>query len=465
MLRNPDCAIMLPKKLFKELHIIESFNDWNTKGYLIYDNTFEQIERYKAKSKVKNSEFFYFRMDGTDEIIIELTPILKAESNKARTTQNTFPVDIISFKFRGSIYDTEDLTKGLIDKKFKKIYFWDYYYNKAINLNLRVSCGDYWNYVKSKDATQNIGEIRNMSDSERYVEIGNLIKYICVDKLGAAVSDEVWDEGQRKTFYVSSPSTSIYDDINYLSKKYYDGDGFPCYFHYDRYAEEFRLMSYKTLFNSYRNQLKEIFHFNDPTNPTNGIIPPRSDKNNVFSIPSYGNILSYKYNKMSGADNIKNLNSIIVNEYDATRKKFITKSQSTHISNAKNIYGSMLNTFPEGNANPLFIINKDKIDNLTAMEIKSLEPTNAVNNILKPALLLNDALHFQVLGLPNRQPGSFIEIESDTDTEGIWEDRFLGTWLTVEVVHKISDSGYINDILAVKPNMSESFTYPDGTEL
>lgn len=449
--------------LFRELSLNESFNEWNTVGYLVYDNTFEQLERYKEKSKIKNSEFFYFRMDGTDEIIIEFDPVLTAESSKGRKSKQEFPIDIISFKFRGAIYDSEDLTKGNIDQKLKKLYFWDYYYNKAINMNQRISCGDYLNYVKAKDKTKEVGDIRKLSNEERLTKNGDLIKYICTEKLGARVSDK-WESGDRKTFYVSTPHAVVYDDLNYLIKGYYEGNGYPAWFSFDRYNEEFTLKSYRTIFEGYKDEIKEVFHFNDPTNPNSGIVPPRSDLENSFSIPSFSDILSYKYTKMSGADNMQELTSRIIHGHDAKNKKFVSVMADGHIKNVKKVYTGMLGNFLKGNQNPLFIINKDKIDNVNTIETQTLERTNIVKDGIKPALLLNDAIYFEVLGLPNRQPGTFIEIESDTDTEGIWEDRFLGTWFVTEVRHKIRPDGYVNNILAVKPNMSESFTYPDGTE-
>ena len=132
ILANGDRRMVLPKSLFRELRLDESFMNWGFSGYLTYDNSFEQIERFKVSKKKKNSEFFYFRMDGTDEIIIQLIPILEADTAKSKKAKADFPTEIIALNIRGSIYDTEDITKKNIDAKAKKIYFRDYYFNKAL---------------------------------------------------------------------------------------------------------------------------------------------------------------------------------------------------------------------------------------------------------------------------------------------------------------------------------------------
>ena len=464
ILRNDDRSIVLPKTIFQELYISENFMDWNTTGYLIYENSFEQLERYKQKSKVKNSEFFYYRMDGTDEIIIELVPVLVANTNRSKEALKNFPIDKMTLKIRGGIYDSEDLSKSNIEFKLKKLYFRDLNYHNADNMNVRVSCGEYMtrqNFASTNEETQ---DVANLSNTDRSVLNGDLIKYILEDKLGATVSTDNWDSGIRKSFYVSPPSSTVVDDISYLIKGMFATDGYPLWFNYDRYNEEFTMISYKTLFDNYPSSLRERFKFSDPTKPNTGVVPSRSNNLNTFTIPGFSDILSYKYNKMSANDNIKTLNSRMCIQYDNLEKTFLTNSESAHITKTKKLFSGLLDSFPTGNKNPLFVINQDKIKNMNTQSDFTLEPSCSVKKTIEAALLLNDAIHFEVQGLASRNPGDFIEIESDTDTEGIWEDRFLGTWLIIDVRHKITSQGYTNQVLAIKPNMSESFKYPDGTE-
>lgn len=252
--------------------------------------------------------------------------------------------------------------------------------------------------------------------------------------------------------------------MDYLIDGYTDADGYPAYFDYCRINDEFTLESYKDIFERYTTDIKERFHFTDPTKPNTGIVPARGATENIFSIPSFSEILSYKYSKMAASDNMKELNTRISSEYLPLSKIFKTNATSGNIKNVKTKYTNLLKGFPSGNRNPLFITNESKNLNVGAVEDYILEFENPASGCLKSSLMLNDSIYFEVLGLPNRTPATFIEIQSDTDTEGIWEDRFLGTWLVMTVTHKITLDGYTNKILAVKPNMSESFKYPDGTE-
>jgi hypothetical protein len=465
ILRNDDRSIVLPKNIFQELYIGENFMDWNTQGYLIYENSFEQLERYKEKSKVKNSEFFYYRMDGTDEIIIKLVPVLVANTDRSKKALENFPVDKMTLKFRGGIYDSEDLSKSNIESKLKKLYFRDLYYHKADNMNVRVSCGEYMSRSNFASTNEEQKDVSTLSNTDRLVANGDLINYILTDKLEAPVSTENWDSGVRTTFYVSNPTTTVRDDIQYLLSDAFASDGYPLWFNYDRYNEEFFMVSYKTLFDNYPTSLKERFQFSDPTKPNTGVVPSRSDSLNTYTLPGFSNILSYKYNKMSANDNIKCINSKICTGYDNIGKRFLTNAERAHITTTKAMYTGLLDSFPSGNRNSLFVINQDKISNMNPQTDYVLEASCSARKTVEAALMLNDAIHFEVQGLASRNAGDFIEIESDTDTEGIWEDRFLGTWLIIDVRHKITPQGYTNQILAIKPNMSEAFTYPDGTEV
>lgn len=459
ILRNSGGSIVLNKTLFRELNIHESFDTWKSSGFLIYDNSYEQLERSKSKRNVKNSEFFYFRMDGTDEIIIEFTPILDANSSKSNKALNDFPSDILKFEFKGIVFDTEDLSKSTIENKLKKIYFWNYDFNTATNLNSRVSSGEYLSLNASKDTSV----VQDMSNRSRFISNGKLLKYICTTKLGVTVSD-TFEDGDNATFYVSPNSNTVYDDMNTLINEWFDADGYPGHFYYDRFTGEYNLKSYKTLFENYPTDKKEIMVFPDPTKPNSSILPIRNDTINTFSWPVMSKIRSYKYSKMAGSDSNAIINSRSVSGYISKSKKFLVHGKNGNINDVKEAYKTLLNGFSEGNKNPIIITNKDKIDNKKLLEHYTLNPQSFLAVGIESALLLNDAIDIELIGVPNRVPGTFIEITSDTDMEGIWEDRFLGTWLIVKVEHKITTESYLNKILAVKVNMSESFPYPDGIE-
>ena len=455
LLRNGDGDIVLPKSIFQELYIEESFDKWGVRGYLVFNNANEQLERYQRSKKVKNSEFFTFRMDGTDEIIIELTPQLKATSSKARTTLNEFPVDILAMSIHVSIYDSEDLTSDLIENKYKKLYFWDYNYNKAIGINQRVSCGEYL-------AKSGI-DVKELNNTDRNVIYGELLKYICEDKLNANVSED-WVPGAMTGFFISDPSTSLFEDIESLRSEIFEDVGYPLWFTYDRTKQEFALKSIKNIFDTYPDTMREIVHFSDGIQPSPSIAPFRHFLDNTWSVTGFSDVLGYKYSKMSPSDNISQFNSRSNNIYDSKSKEFTTTVEEGYIKNSKELCGGLLSNFQPEMQQPLFVINKERLLNTKMISEKNNYVKSNARDTIESYILLNDAIFFTQLGLPNRTPGTFIELDSDNDSQGAWEDRFLGSWFVTKVTHKITVDTYVNQVLAVKPNIPNGMIIPDGSE-
>lgn len=456
ILTNESGSMKIDNSIFDELVINESFTNWWIEGHFIYKNQFENFERIKGRVGNKNKEFFYYRMDGSDILTISLMPIIEGDSNKINKAQHDFDTSKLSITIECIIYDSEDITKGLISEKSKKIYFRDIMYNRALNTNERVSSGEYL-------ALQNVTDRNNISNLNKHVTNGNLLKYICVDKLGGQVSDQFF-EGANKTLYVSPPTSSIADDINVLKQGWFDKDGFPAYFYFDRYTKLFNLKSYKQLFDNYSTQQREVFHFSDPSKMGSKVLPVRSDLENIYTWPSESTIESYKYDKVSSKDNCKFLNSRSVSLYNSKTKEFIIHGKTGAISNIKKTFETLFDNFPQGNKTAIFTINKSKLVNRNLIEKYTVNPDSVIKDGIMLAFLSNDMISFSALGVSNRTAGTFIEIMSESDSEGVWEDRFLGTWFIVSVKHIFGGGIYKNDILAIKTNMSVASKYPDGVE-
>lgn len=457
-LRNSGGEIVLPRELFRELKFTETFLDWNSKGYLIYDNADERLERYKkGGGKCKNKEHFYFRMDGTDTIELWLKPVEKYHGKLL--TLNGFNTDKMFIKFKGIIYDSEDISDANMKEKQKKLYFWNEVHQKAIALNTRVSCGDYKVNVLGETETADYNNI------DRRVLVGELMEYILTEKLGVEIDPKQWDYGTRSTFYVSPPSSTVRDDMNALLNIFVSDDMFPGWFHYDRFEEKFALISYKTLFDRYDTEDRERFSFPDNSKLLFKVRPPRFKDHKSFNMAAVSDVLAYKYSKMSGMDNTKMILSRSVTSYDSMEKIFKVDAETGNIEVAKEAYSELLSKFPPRLDNTIFTINQDKINNKLIEETQTVEPSNVLINTIKAGVLFNDAITIRALGLVSRTAGQFIDMSAETDTEGIWEDKFLGAWLTLEVEHRVTTSKYTNKILAIKPSMATAFTYPDDAEI
>ena len=79
-------------------------------------------------------------------------------------------------------------------------------------------------------------------------------------------------------------------------------------------------------------------------------------------------------------------------------------------------------------------------------------PTNISRiEMMKKLLLLNQTVTFVINGLTIRTPGQFIFI--DRPSSGInnpFDDRFLGQWLILKVVHLFNKDNYVTEVLATK---------------
>ena len=67
-------------------------------------------------------------------------------------------------------------------------------------------------------------------------------------------------------------------------------------------------------------------------------------------------------------------------------------------------------------------------------------------------LFLNQALNFTAYGLTLRTPGKFIFIDRAVSTleRNPFDDRFLGQWMMIKVIHMFTKDKYVNDVFATK---------------
>jgi len=253
--------------------------------------------------------------------------------------------------------------------------------------------------------------------------------------------------------------------MDYLLSGYIDDDKYPCYFSWNRITDKFELLSYKTLFKRYMDRERENMKFTDPSIVTKGVFPPRTDSANAYYHKGSGNIRSYKYSKMSPISNAQSIVSRVVSGYNDLDGKFIRNATTGGIEVVRKDYEALFEDFPSEIKEPLFVINNDKIENKNAIEYHVLEPSCGCAKTIRAGVIYNDAIQIRSLGFVSRYPGLFIDITSETDTQGIWEDIFLGSWLMLNVTHTVTPTTYTNDILAVKPNMSSTFKYPTDDSL
>jgi hypothetical protein len=309
-----------------------------------------------------------------------------------------------------------------------------------------------------------------MSTYAKHKDYDKAIEYyhLLSNKLSAPVLSDGWNNGVNRICYVAPSTFTLNDSINYLLDNYVDSNGFPAILRYNRFMDGFQLFSYYDIFSGYDWQLKEVFTFPDSTNLVAPIGPARAKRQNVFNFGSFSVMNGYKHTKMAGMDSMKAINSKSVNWYNPVSKTFHTEMTKNSASVAKSQFSKLVSGLNSSRSTPMFTLNKTKTTN-KAIDTRYISGTYQSNggevagvcNTLKGALFLNDCISFTALGLPIRTAGTFIEVSSNKDLQGIWEDRFLGAWFVTDVEHDIGVSTYVNNITAIKPNATENFDVPE----
>jgi Zn/Cd-binding protein ZinT len=311
-------------------------------------------------------------------------------------------------------------------------------------------------------------------------EEGN-IKYPTKRLSDCGLPNENWIMGDdhNRVFYTSPANSTVIDDINYMLPFSGTQEEGPVFLRMGRYQKEkeFRLISLREFFYKSKDEQVERLFLNDVDSFEETKQPrrPRSwddEGNQIYNfISGVGNkIISYQYSPMVASDDKKIVNSP-VHTYDFRTGKFhIVFGDNT----AEGVINKMENLAEAGLYN--FVEHKDKAQillNLNQTKKQSVSINNvflpnyfetddqfnpvnffsfyARNEMMKDALFLNEAISFNVIGLTIRAPGRFIFIDSlDSTDYDEFQDRFLGQWMIIKVVHTFKQNSYTSNVVATK---------------
>jgi hypothetical protein len=461
------------------LEIEDDLHFWPIKGYLIYQNPNEIIERVMASNtevsnsvsdanvalSVKNTKPYLFRNDGRD--YIDITIYINDEENK-------LPKEQWVMKYNCVIYDKEDLEASNITAKKKKFYFWDIDYQKMLEQKIQWST-----------ATSNLNPIKNSlkdkydpaqaTDEERKMFTGLAIKSILLDN-GFKCSD-LFDSGSTQIFYSTYCDKNIWQNIDYILQQHMSvksstsvpiDDSDICIFNKDRYKNEFELIPLNKFFEKAGNssdipkeyQLEHMFLEDTVGDVSTSVYKaPKTQKLDYTKDFHTGVIKSYQFVDMSGDINSSLIVTTPVHTYDFKNKTF-----SIHIenSNTETLIEKIKKKYIENKVlskglYPLISLNQNKLTNKNIRPVYSIRSDKeAINkkglgSLLTWSLFLNECLKFEAIGLPIRQAGRFIGIDRMSFSDNKMDYKLLGQWFTTNVKHKFYGNGsYSNEIFAVK---------------
>jgi hypothetical protein len=494
--------IELTYYMVEELQIEETLFNWVSTASLVIKNDYELLERgyIDPKKKQISKSPFIFRHDGRNKVNIRIFPLISEEGIFKSITPE---LNEINYDF--VIYGVEDLTSKDQSKKRKKLLLWDERYQHFLERNIQWST--YYVAAEIAKTTDTLPDI----SCKVGLAIKHLIQTACGEskvpsaegsaplKVGwtsggpqsvlqqeninfpslkvASFDPTKWDEGSEDNMitYTSPATYSVVDDLEYLLKYYISsidltektGLGMPGLLRLHRYNKTWSLIGLDQI---YAKCVKNNNQAGDDV--IEKIEIQVQDDVNVFGTlkaPTFtgssdnftSKILSYKFVNLKNLDDLSLCNRPSINYdnkkclwniyfekntvegvVDSLKKNFITKTFSS-----KTTPGVLINNTKDKRTGFMTSPEHVVVQGATA----SVLPRNSM---ISASIFLNQALEFNSLGATTRTPGKFVNIErsNNNNVDNDFENKFIGQWLLVRVVHTFFGDKYLNNTTGVKFN-------------
>lgn len=464
---------VFPTAAILQLAFEEDLMSWPYKGYLVYKNPFEGLER-SFQNNGAGEELYLYRMDGRDEITFSVKPLFDDENEAAQFSEKIWNINA-----NFVIYDTEDPPASNVANKAKKIFFWDKRYQLMLEKNIQWSTAT----AKENKEIKKAKSISQGTDDQRRMFTGDAIKSLLTAVgFGEYIDEENWSRGATKVFYTSSNTSTVADDLKWLLHNHIDESGDICIFKVDRGTGLWQLVPVQSFFKKAGKtpeapgelQIEHLFledEFGDPRGSIETVQPATTPlRAPILSEPSfekdiklneYNKIHTYEFVDMAGLDNAKALVSSPVQRYSPIYKQFNIDVVNNEINNVKEFfkkkYTQELLPGPQGY--PLFTLNQTKIKQHTLVPLLDVscgrnffESYSGRSRILFASLFLNECISVRLLGSTHRIAGTFIGIDNLTGSQSKWDDKVCGQWFVVNVKHIFYHNQYVTDLTAVKVN-------------
>ena len=477
-LSNGDLTWDIPGNVWQNLCLEFDLFDWAPKGYVTIVNQYDGLERFYQEGQ--DEPVYYFRMDGRDRLKIK---IVDTEMNE------DLPKEVWEINLDMVVYDTSDNKVLNNATKEKTIYFWDHRYHTMQEKNLEFSTA----YKASQELNKPISKLKN---HERAMYTGDALKELLTKagfKDSIDTNVEKWDLGVNKIMYTSPATSTLGDDVKSILGSHLSKEGDRCIFYFNRGLGEsgqWQLLPISYFFkNAGKDKPGELqierFYFEDlgadeevsAEHSPRHIAGERTLKQDL-DLLEFNRITSYEFIDMSGIDNTKALVNKPVYWYYNKGKQFGLDYEHNEIKNVKEKFEKFYtdHLYAAGKPYSIFPLNQAKIQH------HAVDPQftwgGAKNNnsaisrsyngsgaIMLGGLLLNECIHFRVLGSTHRHAGTFIAIERmNQNMDNHLDYKLCGQWFVVNVKHIMWMDKFVNDITAVKIHSYENLKISEAVE-
>jgi hypothetical protein len=499
----------VPFYFVNSLALEETLMDWFVKGWIVFNNNFEILERganaggSNEGRKEKVNAPYIFRTDGRNRISIKIYPIPNNQSySNIGQTESQLPRDKWEMSFDCVIYDVEDLPTESAQVKLKKFYFWDERYQIFSEKNIEWSTckaqngwslPDYQRGMPANEALLNLIKTASLktpkTNVENFEDPANVIKVgyyeggrIDNPQIALNYSDLAWDMGSENTitkklvngteisyrndliFYTSPANNNVLDDMEYIISNVVSKEGNPAFLRFGRHTDDkvWNLVGLEKYFRDAEKEQVERLIIEDGVEPRKPYAP-RAPLNFSSDIQNFmsgiaSRIKQYKFSPMVAVDDGRILNSPL-HHYDFTTGRFnifYGENTAKEVINQMTTAGKQgLHSLKQTSSHVLLNLNQTKNTGIMLKNMFSPKPFIPTNfpkvQMMKDALYLNESVCFITNGLTIRSPGRFIFIDySNSNDINPFDDRFLGQWLMTKVVHLFTQDNYITEVVANK---------------
>ena len=488
----------IPFFFVEGLCIEESLMNWITKGWLVLSNDYEIIERGSLSFKNDKTYVeqikapFMFRSDGRNKISIKIKPI----NNSNNSINDDLPNEQWEMQYDFIIYDIEDLPTESAARKLRKFYFWEERYQIFLERNIEWSTAIYAKGAYDIERTLPVCGLQETSNKIENVHgaIESIIRAAASNtsdpfspdiKIGSKqgpkeidnpvfpldnFDKENWDAGSpdSRVFYTSPANSCVLKDLTYIMGSAKASDGSPLFLTLDRYYREdgkkWQLIPMSKFFTDAKKNQVERLLIEDNQDPV-GAPPyharaPQEEESTIRNFQSgiASRILTYNFAPMASSDDLIFTNCP-VHTFDFSDGSFNIEFKGNTVKdllkNMKDMADKGLFSY-KNEKQLLMNVNKTKYTGLMTsnnMVSRRFFPKDiSYVSMAREFLFLNQALNFTAYGLTLRTPGKFIFIDRAVSTleRNPFDDRFLGQWMMIKVIHMFTKDKYVNDVFATK---------------
>jgi hypothetical protein len=474
VLINPEGRFFVFRpEVIKDLTIYDAIDQFASNGYLVYDNSYDVIER--PSSTVTDptqtssiSKSYVFRGDARDILRVQITPRLNpnnASPEIDETTKNKF-----SINYEFAVYDIEDTMMEQPNTKLRKLYFRDLYEQIMREKNVQFSTTDLASKI-TPDST----------DIQRLVKTGDAIKGLLQKTFpqeeGFNITFGSFDQGGTGIFFTAPTDYKAIDCLEYLLQRHVstaDNNFDKCFLRIERYPRQWGFNSLRTIFDQAYNKaqgkdaggplyLERFLLGGAGDADTSSNLQVTITRSPTISLYFADNntIENFSFLPPSGEYTQKTVVGSLVHSYDIGSKAFFIDSHENDFESVQSIYQeNYANNMKGANGPGVSNLvgnnlrkNRQNINNVYSTSSKSsIQRFGIGRNIaLKDAVFTNKTISFRVKGGTYRQSGTFISIDRNNSlADSSFDNKLLGIYVILQVRHSFVGNDYYNDLLCAK---------------